>query len=195
MNSDSITVLDRAISLAVRAHAGTRRGVDDLPYILHPMEAAVIAATMTNDPEILAAAVLHDTVEDAGVTLREIEDVCGRRVANLVASETETRLPDMDAAQSWQARKSESLSRLAVAEDPGTKIMWLSDKLANVRGYYRYRQRHGEDVWSLFHQTDKKKHEWYYRSILDLLADLRDTDAYREYERLVNTLFGGNRDE
>lgn len=49
------------------------------PYILHPMEAAVIAGTLTQDPEVLAAAVLHDTVEDAGVTLEEICAACGER--------------------------------------------------------------------------------------------------------------------
>lgn len=93
MDEKTINVLDRAICMAVRAHAGMQRKKDGSPYILHPMEVAVIAGTLTQDPEVLAAAVLHDTVEDAGVTLEEIGAACGERVARLVASETEEKIP------------------------------------------------------------------------------------------------------
>ena len=58
-------LLDRAIIFAVRAHAGTERRGKGFPYIVHPMEAVEIVATMTADQELLAAAALHDTVEDA----------------------------------------------------------------------------------------------------------------------------------
>ena len=54
------------------------------PYILHPLEAAVIVGTMTDDQNLIAAAVLHDVVEDAGVTIEEIEAKFGKRVRELV---------------------------------------------------------------------------------------------------------------
>jgi len=57
------TLLDRAIVFAVRAHAGTERRGKGFPYIVHPMEAVEIVATMTPDQELLAAAALHDTVD------------------------------------------------------------------------------------------------------------------------------------
>ena len=56
--------LDRAIIFAVKAHSGTERRGKGYPYIVHPLEAVEIVATMTKDQELLAAAALHDTVED-----------------------------------------------------------------------------------------------------------------------------------
>ena len=61
------------IVFAVKAHDGMRRKTSQVPYILHPMEAAVIVGTMTDDQDLIAAAALHDVVEDAGVTIEEIE--------------------------------------------------------------------------------------------------------------------------
>ena len=55
------SVLDKAIVFAVKAHAGTERRGKGFPYIVHPMEAVEIVATMTTDQELLAAAILHDT--------------------------------------------------------------------------------------------------------------------------------------
>ena len=57
-----MNVIEKAIGFAVKAHAGALRKGTNLPYILHPLEAASIAAQMTDDQEIIAATVLHDTV-------------------------------------------------------------------------------------------------------------------------------------
>ena len=67
-------ILDRAIIFAVKAHTGTERRGKGYPYIIHPMEAVEIVATMTKDQELLAAAILHDTVEDTNVTVDQIRD-------------------------------------------------------------------------------------------------------------------------
>ena len=88
-------LLDRAIIFAVKAHAGTERRGKGFPYIVHPMEAMEIVATMTPDQELLAAAALHDTVEDTDVTLEEIRENFGERVAMLVAHECEYKIPEM----------------------------------------------------------------------------------------------------
>ena len=67
------SLLDRAIIYAVRAHAGTERRGKGFPYIVHPMEAVEIVATMTADQELLAAAALHDVVEDTSVSIEDLE--------------------------------------------------------------------------------------------------------------------------
>ena len=82
-------LVSEAIVFAVKAHDGMRRKKSESPYILHPMEAAVIVGTMSDDQNLIAAAALHDVVEDAGVTIEEIEERFGARVRELVASETE----------------------------------------------------------------------------------------------------------
>ena len=85
-------LLDRAILFAVKAHAGTERRGKGFPYIVHPMEAMEIVATITPDQELLAAAALHDTVEDTDVTVEQIREEFGERIANLVASESDVMI-------------------------------------------------------------------------------------------------------
>ena len=78
------SILDKAIVFAVKAHQGVERKGKGFPYVVHPLESVAIAATMTSEQELLAAAALHDTVEDTQVTLKDIEREFGKRVAELV---------------------------------------------------------------------------------------------------------------
>ena len=78
------SVLDKAIVFAVKAHAGTGRRGKGFPYIVHPMEAVEIVATMTDDQELMAAAALHDTVEDTSVTLDDISREFGPRANRIL---------------------------------------------------------------------------------------------------------------
>ena len=71
------SLFDKAVQFAVDAHSGTERRGKGYPYIIHPMEAAAIVATMTKDQEMLAAAILHDTVEDTDVTIGQIRERFG----------------------------------------------------------------------------------------------------------------------
>ena len=64
--------VDKAILFALQAHAGTERRGKGFPYIIHPLEAMAIVASITNDPELLAAAVLHDTVEDTSISVEDL---------------------------------------------------------------------------------------------------------------------------
>ena len=91
-----MNVIEKAIGFAVKAHAGALRKGTNLPYILHPLEAASIAAQMTDDQEIIAATVLHDTVEDTETSAEDIRKEFGARVASLVSSNTENPQINID---------------------------------------------------------------------------------------------------
>ena len=105
-------LVSEAIAFAVKAHDGMRRKKSSAPYILHPMEAAVIVGTMTDDQNLIAAAALHDVVEDAGITIEEIEEKFGKRVRELVESETENKRENLPPESTWRIRKEESLDAL-----------------------------------------------------------------------------------
>ena len=186
-------LLDDAIIFAVKAHSGTVRKNSGVPYILHPLEAAVIAASLTGDEEVMAAAVLHDTVEDTEASAEDIRARFGARVAALVAAETEDKRPGQPAADTWRLRKEESLRELAEAEDPGVKILWLADKLSNMRGLYRSWQKDGSAIWERFNQNDPAEQAWYYRSVTKLLAELGKSEAWQELNDLVEKVFEGIR--
>ena len=178
------TLLDRAIRFAVAAHSGVERRGKGFPYIVHPMEAMAIAATMTPDQEILAAAALHDVVEDTDVTLEDLRAQFGDRVAQLVDTESDHFKDEQD----WRTRKEDSLKRLREASRD-EKIVALGDKLSNMRAIARDYTSEGEVFWDRFRVKEKSVHGWRYHALLDAFTDLSDTYAYQEFDFLVNRIF------
>ena len=185
-------LLDNAIVFATKAHAGQVRKMKSIPYILHPMEVCAIVGTMSNNEELLAAAMLHDVVEDCGVTPEELEQNFGPRVKELVMMETEKKFPNLTLEQSWQERKSNSIEELRASTDLDVKRLWLADKVSNLRSFVLRYQVEGESFWQHFHQTDKSRQEWYYHSIWDCMDELADKPIYHEMKILMDRLFGGN---
>ena len=181
-------LLDRAIVFAVQAHAGTERRGKGFPYIVHPMEAMAIVATMTTDQELLAAAALHDTVEDTDVTMEQIRAEFGDRIASLVAAESDVMPKGITEEASWHQRKQAAIDRLSKASHDA-KMVALGDKLSNMRAIARDYAVIGDDLWNRFHAKDPKDHEWHYRGLADALRELNDTFAYQEFERLINQVF------
>ena len=183
-------LVSEAIVFAVKAHDGMRRKKSSAPYILHPMEAAVIVGTMTDDQSLIAAAALHDVVEDADIPMEEIEKRFGKRVRELVESETEDKRAELPPTETWRIRKEESLTVLKNTEDIGVLMVWLGDKLANMRSIYRDFKVEGNAMWQRFNQKDVAEQAWYYRSIANLTERLSDTSAWLEYKTLTELVFG-----
>ena len=183
-------LLDRAIVFAVKAHAGTERRGKGFPYIVHPMEAVEIVSTMTTDQELLAAAALHDTVEDTPVTVEQIRAEFGDRVAELVSSESDTFEDGVSEEDSWHSRKQAAIDRLAKASHDA-KIVALGDKLSNMRAIARDYSLKGDELWKLFHAKNRSDHEWHYRGLAESLSELSDTFAYKEFVQLINQVFDG----
>lgn len=183
-----MTVLDKAIIFAVKAHSGAVRKGTKLPYIVHPIESCAIAASITDDKEILAAAVLHDVIEDSCCTKEDLIKEFGERVADLVCSDTEDKMRDIAAENSWKLRKEATLDVL----DKSTKeeqIICLTDKLSNIRAIYRDYKQIGDKLWQRFNIKDKNEHFWYYGGIADRLTLVKDTVAYKEYVELLKKTF------
>ena len=181
-------VLDRAIIFAVKAHSGTERRGKGYPYIVHPMEAVEIVSTMTKDQELLAAAALHDTVEDTDVTVEQIREEFGDRVADLVASESDEMPAGVSEEDSWHSRKQAAIDRLSKASHDA-KIVALGDKLSNMRAIARDYAVQGDALWNIFHAKDPKDHEWHYRGLAQALKELDGTFAYQEFVNLINQVF------
>lgn len=190
-----MSLFDDALRFAIEKHSGQTRRMVNVPYILHPMEVATIIGTMTDDEEVLAAAVLHDTVEDTDATIEEIRQRFGKRVSLLVLTETEDKREGQDPTKTWEIRKEESLLILQNTKDIGVKMLWLGDKLSNMRSFYREYQRFGDNLWQNFHQKDPKKQAKHYRMIADYLSDLKEYAAYQEYVERMNVVFQNIKEE
>lgn len=183
-------LVSEAIAFSTKAHDGMRRRKSDAPYILHPMEVGAIVGTMTDNQEVIAAGVLHDVVEDAGITIEEIGEKFGARVMELVASETENKREELPPEDTWQIRKEESLEKLRTTDDIEVLMLWIGDKLSNIRTIYRDYLVEGNALWNEFHQSDVNVQAWYYRSIMKYTERLSHTLAWIEYKTLVEKIFG-----
>ena len=185
-----MTKLDEAIIFATKAHSGQKRKLTNEQYIIHPLDVAVIVASITSNEDTICAALLHDTVEDTNTSLEEIREKFGDRVAELVNIDSENKRHNLPAAQTWKIRKIESLERLKTTTDKDAKIIWLGDKLSNIRSIFEMYIKIGDKVWDAFNQKDKKEHQWYYESVVNALREeFNGTKAFYEYEKLVEYIF------
>lgn len=182
-----MNLLTKAIAFAAKKHEGQKR--KNTPYIVHPAEALSIAATLTNDENVLAAAVLHDVVEDCGVSLSEIKFRFGQETARLVGADTEHKREKQSAESTWKIRKQETLEQIEKM-DKKCKTIVLCDKLSNMRAIYRDYDEFGDSIWQKFNCRNKDEQCWYYEGILKLLRyDFGNTAALIEYNLLLNKVF------
>lgn len=178
-------MIEKAIEFASRAHEGQMRKGTRRPYIVHPLEVGDIVSTMTEDEEIISAAVLHDTIEDcAGVSQRILAQEFSERVAYMVSKESE------DKSKTWMERKTATIEHLRNAPRE-IQLIALADKLSNLRDIDRDYPVVGEELWSRFRMKDKHVIGWYYKGVRDVLkTPFEDAEAYKEYCRLIEKNFG-----
>lgn len=176
-------MIQKAASYAAKAHEGVFRKGSNMPYIVHPKEVAAIVAAMGGAPEEIAAAYLHDVIEDAGITYEQLLDEFGRTVADLVLAESE------DKTKTWIERKQATIDRLRTAVREEKRITF-ADKLSNLRSTAEDYLAMGDVIWQKFRQKEKAMHAWYYRSVFDSFADFKNFPFYQEYEMLLELVFG-----
>jgi len=122
-------LVQRAILFATEAHHGQTRKYTGEPYIVHPLEVMEIVKTVPHTQEMLAAAVLHDVVEDTDVTLSDIWNEFGYKVRQLVADLTDISVPSDG---NRKARKHLDLIHTAKAL-PQSKTVKLADLISNSK--------------------------------------------------------------
>ena len=187
-------LFEKACNYALEKHSGQHRK-DGSIYILQPFEVATIAGSITTNEEILSAAVLHDVPEECDVEIVEIQELFGNKVAKIVELETEPKFKDVPKRFSWRLRKTEAIKRLQNTDEIGFKIVYLADKLANIRALYRDYESIGQKAFDRFNVNSMEEQAWYYFSVLNSVIELQDTDAYKELYGRVCVLFKDYKEE
>jgi (p)ppGpp synthase/HD superfamily hydrolase len=176
-----------AIELASKAHKNQIRKTSEIPYISHPFAVGMILCGVGCSDDLVAAGILHDTVEDTPVTLEDIRREFGDRVASIVEGCSEP-----DKSLSWEARKEHTLESLKTAS-LDVRLVTCADKLHNVKTIAAAHGRLGENVWERF-RRGREKQAWYYHGLVQTLqADIDDDRyqaLYQEFRREVEALFG-----
>jgi (p)ppGpp synthase/HD superfamily hydrolase len=137
----SSPLIREALTVASGAHAGQiRNGAGGIPYVEHPVAVAELLAEHGWEEEVLAAALLHDVVEDSELTLDDLSERFDRPVVDLVAA-----LSDDESIAEWEARKDEHRERVGRA-GPRALAIYGADKLTNVRALRGAYESEGEGV-------------------------------------------------
>ena len=166
--------IEEAIEVAAEAHQGQYRKGTRTPYITHPYAVGLILMEAGCTEVVIVAGILHDTVEDTDLSLDFIRQRFGSNIADIVEGCSENK------ALKWRARKTERIEALRIAS-PEICIVTCADKLHNLRTIISEYDVIGEAVWERFH-GDIEDQAWYYRSVLDAIAD-RDATLQKCVER------------
>ncbi len=180
-------MLDDAMAVAALAHDGQVRKGTDIPYVIHPFGVGLMLAQAGYPEEIIAAGILHDTVEDTDITLDYLREHFGGKVADIVEGCSE---PDKSAP--WEERKHHTLEYLRHAQWE-VRLVACADKVHNLRTMVAEHKRIGEEIWTRFNRG-RAKQEWYYRGLVESLCgeggDGREIPFCAQLEEQVNELFG-----
>ena len=186
LNPTRNTLIDKAIEFAAKAHEnGVRKGTD-IPYITHPFSVGIILTKAGCSEEVIAAGILHDTIEETPTTLEDLVGNFGEKVADIVSGCTEP-----DKSLPWEERKQNMIDFLKTAPQD-VRLVACADKLHNIRSIAVEYSCIGVEVWERF-ERGKKDQEWYYRGIVEsICSETREDEKAVLFERLreeVDSLF------
>lgn len=187
---------DMALDLAYERHEGAVRKLSGKEYVTHPCNVAMLLARCCCSGEVVAAGLLHDTVEDTETSLDEIQLYFNSRVAELVAGCSEPLLPGGGKVKrSWDERKLHTVEYLKSISDAEILMIAVADKLDNVLDT---EEHGGPDCWdkfnsepSAFGATSFEKQAWYYRTLAEIFqAKIPEFPLVSEYVDVVKRIFG-----
>ncbi|MFD0674095.1 HD domain-containing protein [Cohnella sp. GCM10027633] len=177
-----MTLIDQAIEFAAHAHRKQKRKGTKIPYISHPYAVGLILQKAGCKEEVVAAGILHDTLEDTKATREELSERFGPAVLEIVEGCSE---PDKEA--SWEERKQHTLDYLRNA--PLTiRLVACADKLHNIRSVARDLEKHGEETWERF-KRGRELQQWYYTGLVDSLGHASRFPLLEELQEAVAEVF------
>lgn len=177
----------RALETAAKAHQGDNRKGTDTPYIVHPVETAMILERNGMTKEVITAGLLHDLLEDTEVNKEYILDNFGDEISKLVVGASE-KLKNRE-QKSWDNRKSETVNYLKEKAPFKIKCIACADKLSNAKSMLRELKTEDQATfWDKFN-AEREKQKWYYESLVESLKDLEGLKMYEELKNTVDQIF------
>ena len=158
--------LIQAINTAAWAHRGHVRKGTDIPYVSHVFDVMHLVSQVTDDEDVLIAALFHDILEDVPeeYSPQRMAEEFGDRVVELVRGVTKD-----STLSSWQDRSDAYLAHLREADD-GSVLISAADKLHNLLSIHADLDALGDELWGRFN-SGKERQLWWYRSVADLVQE------------------------
>ncbi|MFD0828208.1 HD domain-containing protein [Neobacillus sp. M.A.Huq-85] len=175
-------IVEKALQTASKAHEGQYRKLTDIPYITHPVAVGMLLMKAGYLDDVVAAGILHDTVEDTGLTLEVLKRKFGEKIAEIVSGCSEP-----DKSLSWEKRKEHTIEFLKTASKE-IRAVACADKLHNIRSIRNDYEQVGEEVWKRF-KRGREKQKWYYTNVVESLGAQGSFALLEELRKEVELLF------
>ncbi len=174
-----------ALEFAAECHRGQYRKGTRIPYIVHPVSMVRFLARVGAPEDVLAAAALHDVVEDTEATLDQVRERFGDRVAELVEGASET-----DKSQTWRERKEATVQAARQTDDAELTVLKCVDKLDNLSDIREDRELVGEKIWERF-KADKANQVWYYGTLSRIFSEKLAGTGYEPLAQQMAAVYEG----
>ncbi len=173
-------LIEQAAKIAIQAHAGQMRKDDAVPYIIHPFMVALLLTQHGFSEVYVAAALVHDVLEDTPVTEDELRTALGSEVLAIVLDVSE------DKTLPWEERKRHYIESVRQGSE-GAKAVSLGDKIHNLRSLLSAYEQQGPALWKKFNRGREEK-VWFENEMLAMFQATWHHPMIEEYEALISKL-------
>ena len=174
-----LSLIEKAIRIIVTAHANQKRKNDGSPYVVHPLMVAIKLMKYNFSDEVIAAALVHDILEDTDISEQELRDNLGNGVVDLVKMVTN------DNFLSWEDKKNKYIETVRNGSEEA-KAISIADKIHNAENFLFTYNQIGSEIWKKFSRGKEKK-MWFEEEILKCLKTWSHP-MINEYEKLVEQM-------
>jgi len=176
----TLSLIERALRIAAIAHKDQMRKEGDIPYIVHPVMVALDLKARGFGEEVVAAALVHDVLEDTEFSEIQMEEELGSRVMAIVRAVTN------DDSFSWEEKKLKYIETVREA-GAGAMAVATADKIHNAESLIVAHAEQGEGVWANFNAGREKK-IWFEEAMLTMLEESWDDPLIERYAELVREI-------
>jgi (p)ppGpp synthase/HD superfamily hydrolase len=174
------SLIEKAIRIAAVAHNGQKRKDSDLPYIVHPIAVALKLEKYNFPDEVIAAALVHDVLEDTDFLEERLKEELGNEVFEIVKALAN------DDSLFWEKKKKRYIETVKNGSE-GAKAVATADKIHNAESLLLAYQEQGPLVWKHFNRGKEKK-IWFEKEALKMLKETWQHPLVDEYEILVSRM-------
>lgn len=176
--SKNNNIIEKAAKISVIAHSGQTRKDDGSPYIVHPFVVALKLMKYNFPDAVIAAALMHDVLEDTDFSEEEFKKELGEEVLEIVKPLTE------DKSLPWEERKKKYVESLRGSREE-VKAIAVADKIHNLESLLAVYEAQGNEIWKKFNRGKEQK-IWFENEVLKMFKETWKHPLIEEYEYLLD---------
>ncbi len=177
MNSSKPSLIEKAIRIATKAHKAQLRKADGIPFITHPIVVALKLAKHGFSDIVIAAALVHDVLEDTDYPVDKFKKELGDEVFKIVKAVTNDKFLE------WEEKKIKYIENVRKGSEEA-KAVAVADKIHNIESLMIVYAKDGSEVWKRFNRGKDKK-IWFEKNFLKMIKETWKHPLVKEYEELI----------